>query len=314
MSIARYRVGRADLCIRTYAYMYIYCTTFLLYAYVYCTLNLSVSRNGMALLLPTNRRSMPICSFLLLVLGMAQIESKYVVSALSSAACPQSCCFFLDTAVESEWRDLLPLGIFRGITTNPTLLERANQPCTIEAVQRLAGRALSEYPNYCQEFMCQAWGPSADAMYNCGVQLSAPDRKRIVVKVPVTPEGTKAAKLLVLSGVRVCLTACYSSHQALIACAVGAEYIAPYLGRMTDAGKNGIQECLTMQQIANSCKTKTRILVASIRDVQSMVELAARGLETFTFSPQVARALFMDSLTDEAAQDFELAAERGGRD
>ena len=135
-------------------------------------------------------------------------------------------------------------------------------------------------------------------------------------------EGTKAASMLIKAGIRVCLTACYASHQALIATAVGAEYLAPYLGRMNDAGKNGIEEIEKMQRIAKTCcsqyenhecdYTRTRIFVASIRDVESMVELAGKGLDTFTFSPDIARALFMEPLTEKATVDFEDAVKRNG--
>jgi len=130
---------------------------------------------------------------------------------------------FLDTAVTSEWESLLPLGIFHGITTNPTLLERAGHDCTIESVQSLATKALSMVG--CDEFMCQAWGANAEDMYKIGMNLSEVDRERVVIKVPVTFEGTKAASKLVDAGVRVCLTACYSSDQAVIAAGLGAEYL-----------------------------------------------------------------------------------------
>ena len=119
---------------------------------------------------------------------------------------------FLDTAVKSEWESLLPLGIFHGITTNPTLLERAGLECTITSVQTLAKEALSMVG--CDEFMCQAWGSTSTEMYNVGMQLSEIDREKIVVKVPVTMEGTATASKLIQSGVRVCLTACYNSDQA----------------------------------------------------------------------------------------------------
>jgi len=242
---------------------------------------------------------------------------------------------FLDTAVESEWDKLLPLGIFHGVTTNPTLLERANQPCTVSNLHAMAKRVLRKYN--CQEFMCQAWGTTSEQLYDVGMKLSCLDlddddvndesktqllepNKRMVIKLPVTVEGTKAASMLIQSGVRVCLTACYASHQALVATAVGAEYLAPYLGRMNDAGKNGMKEIKTMQQIAETCCSKyspgnskrTRIFVASIRDVESMVKLAVDGLDTFTFSPDIARALFMEPLTEQATHDFELAAQRNG--
>jgi len=239
----------------------------------------------------------------------------------SSSISPNS-RFFLDTAVEAEWDELLPLGIFHGVTTNPTLLERANHPCTISHVKSLAETALSH--SNCNEFMCQAWGLTADKMYKVGMELATIEgkpSKNIVIKVPVTFEGTKAASMLIGSGVRVCLTACYASHQALVAANVGAEYLAPYLGRMNDAGKDGESEILKMQQIVESFGSRysdganrTRIFVASIRNVESMVELASKGLDTFTFSPDIARALFMEPLTQTATEDFELAASKGKED
>lgn len=68
-----------------------------------------------------------------------------------------SCRLFLDTADTNAWDELLPLGIFHGVTTNPTILERCNQPCTIDNLQSLAKEALGQYP--ISEFMCQACGP-----------------------------------------------------------------------------------------------------------------------------------------------------------
>ena len=99
------------------------------------------------------------------------------------------------------------LGIFHGITTNPTLLERAGHDCSIESVRSLATKALSMVG--CDEFMCQAW--DAEDMYTIGMNILEIYRERVVIKVSATFEGTKAASKLVDAGVRVCLTACYSS-------------------------------------------------------------------------------------------------------
>ncbi len=154
--------------------------------------------------------------------------------------------------------------------------------------------------------------------------LSEVDRQKVVIKVPVTAEGTVAASKLIRDGVRVCLTACYASDQALVASAVGAEYIAPYLGRMEEQKNvDGVEECLRMQQIVNGMNSNggsngnsgatTRVLVASIRNVKSMTDLVARGnMDTFTFSPDIARKLFAEQMTIDAAADFEAAAQRCG--
>lgn len=111
---------------------------------------------------------------------------------------------------------------------------------------------------------------------------------------------------------RVCLTACYTAHQALVAAGVGAEYLAPYLGRMRDAGRRGQEEIELMQAIAVGLGSEVRVFAASIRDVESFAALASAGLDTFTFSPEIARALFQDPLTEAAAIEFEAAAARGG--
>ena len=37
----------------------------------------------------------------------------------------------LDSADPSAWEQWLPTGLFGGVTTNPTLLKRAGQPCTL---------------------------------------------------------------------------------------------------------------------------------------------------------------------------------------
>ena len=196
------------------------------------------------------------------------------------------------------------------MTTNPSILEKAGHSCNIETIRGLAIQALST--KGCNEFMCQSWGSTSEEMYNIGMALSDPDRDNIVIKVPVTFEGTKAASKLIDSGVRVCLTASYSNIQAIIAAGLGAEYIAPYLGRMNDNEKNGMWECTEMFRISNGMGSPVRILVASIRDIDSMAELCSAGMDTLTFSAEIARALFTDNLTQQAAEEFEAAAIRCG--
>ena len=61
---------------------------------------------------------------------------------------------FLDTADVAEWEALLPLGMFHGVTTNPTLLERAGVACTVDACRQLAGTAAALGV---EEIMFQAW-------------------------------------------------------------------------------------------------------------------------------------------------------------
>ena len=213
--------------------------------------------------------------------------------------------FFLDTASVDEYKALLPLGLFHGVTSNPSILERDGVPCTVAALHALADKA---FAHGVDEFMCQAWGGTVERYVETGLALRAKDPERFVIKLPVNMAGVEAASKLQAEGVRICLTACYASHQALIAGSAGVEYIAPYLGRMSDNGKDGLAEIIRMQEIVDGLGVETRVLVASIRDVDSMAALACKGCDTFTFSPAIARKLFEEPLTDAAAADFEKAA------
>jgi len=219
-------------------------------------------------------------------------------------------CMFLDSASEEEWAKWLPSGIFTGVTTNPIILERDGRECTLEALTSLAKQAL-EY-DAVQEFQVQTWGATSDDMWKNGIALAKYDPDVIVVKVPGTFEGIKAANALVADGIRVTITAAYSSHQAVLAASVGANYVAPYLGRMNDAGRDGHGTIVEMQKTADKLDSDMRILVASVRNVGDISKLASEGCDTFTISAQIAEQMFADPLTTQAAADFEAAAERIG--
>jgi transaldolase len=219
---------------------------------------------------------------------------------------PGSLVFLLDSAERSAWREWLPLGLFRGVTTNPVLLQAAGVPCTLHALATLVGDA---FELGAHEVQVQTWGRTRQAYLGNGRALAAFD-PRIVVKVPTTVEGIAAAAILGAEGVRLTMTAVYNASQALLAGALGAAYAAPYFGRMNDAGRDGFGEIVAMGRAARAHGGRTRILVASLRQASDVARLAAEGLDTFTFSPKVAADFFADEATRTAVEAFEAAAER----
>ncbi|ASC73594.1 Transaldolase [Halomicronema hongdechloris C2206] len=211
---------------------------------------------------------------------------------------------YLDTADVEQWQTWLPTGVFYGVTTNPLLLERAQVPCHMQQMKDLAEQAFAWN---LREVQMQAWGDSLEALVQIGRQLAAMD-ERIVVKVPSTQMGVEAAGQLIRAGVRVTLTAVYAAPQVLLAAALGAEYTAPYLGRIEDLGGDGRQALVQMQRALTGVNSPTRILVASIRRVEDLAYLAAQGLNTFTISAAIASQLFHIEATEAATADFERAA------
>jgi len=104
------------------------------------------------------------------------------------------------------------------------------------------------------------------------------------------------------------MTAVFTVGQALTACGLGADYAAPYLGRLEDAGQPGLPLFRDMAKVLVTGGATTRLLVASLRSVQPVVDLAVLGLDTFTINPRVAAELLDCRLTEQAAAEFQRAA------
>ncbi|MEB3332719.1 MAG: transaldolase family protein [Synechococcaceae cyanobacterium] len=211
----------------------------------------------------------------------------------------------LDSAELNAWQAWLPTGLFHGLTTNPTLLRRAGVPCRIEALDALTSQARRLG---CRELHLQAWGASAAELIACGQRLAGLDRERVVVKLPLHHDGAAAARALIEAGVPVTLTACYDPPQVLVAAALGASYIAPYLGRISDLGRDGHAELQTMQRCLDGIGSGTRLLVASLRTPADLSRLAAAGVSSFTIAPAIAAALLEHPATLAAAAQFERDA------
>lgn len=215
---------------------------------------------------------------------------------------------FLDSADPEAWQRFLPLGLFYGVTTNPLLLERAGQACTLPNLEKLTRLA---FKLGAKEIHLQSWGRDQNEMTHMGSQLALMSGLggHVAVKVPASEAGFAVATRLQAAGCRLTITAVYAPGQVLAAAGLGAAYAAPYLGRLMDAGRDGVADILTMDRLVETAGT-IRLLTASLRSAAQVIELATQGLDTFTFGPAVAAELFEASLTDDAAADFQRAAEK----
>src|SRR5690606_1849577 len=115
----------------------------------------------------------------------------------------------------------------------------------------------------------QVLGTTTDEMLRSADELLA--LGPVTVKVPATPAGLAAARRLADDGVPVLLTAVYHPLQAVLARDLGLAGVAPYVGRMTDAGRDGVAAVTAMQRAIGS--EPTRILAASLRSLDDVVAL-----------------------------------------
>lgn len=208
---------------------------------------------------------------------------------------------FIDSADRDLIAEVWRSGVFTGVTTNPTILDRAglgqrDVPALHAWLTDLGVRTV----------YMQVLGRSRDDMLRHADELRSIGP--VTVKVPATAEGYAAARALVAQDVPVLLTAVYHPVQALIARDCGLQGVAPYVGRMTDAGRDGVASVIAMQQAIGT--EPTRILAASLRSADDIARLAAAGVPDFTLGGDLARSVLDDDLTRSAVAEFEAAAAR----
>lgn len=214
---------------------------------------------------------------------------------------------YLDTADTEAWADLMPTGLFFGITTNPLLAHRAGLHYPQIDWGEMARRAADLGA---RELHGQVYGPVeghadwAGALYAAGQAAGL----RTVVKVPLTEPAIRALPAIKALGGPILLTAAYDAKQMFVATALGADYIAPYFGRMLEKGLPAFEALAEMRAIGQAAGGRTRVLVASLRDTGQMTRLAQEGQDCFTIAPAIARALMNDPNTIAAAEEFEAAA------
>jgi transaldolase len=205
--------------------------------------------------------------------------------------------FYADSADVSLTDPLLRARLVTGVTTNPTILAKASK-----TIQDLAGLHARWTELGAAEVFFQSWGNSAAELLLHGRSLATLG-PNIVVKVPATSIGFRTAGALVSDGTPVLMTAVYSVAQAIAANGIGARYIAPYLGRLFDSGRDGLAVIAEMRELLDG--SDTQILAASLRSPEMITALAHRGVRRFTAAPDVLAAMFTHASSDAAALQFE---------
>lgn len=209
--------------------------------------------------------------------------------------------FYIDSADRAEVTALLETGLFSGVTTNPAILDKAGLSSShIPDVIRWATAAGAE------RVFAQAWGETAGEMVEIGRQFRQISRQ-VVVKVPYSTHGIVAAHELARDG-EVLVTAVHDSAQVLPIALAGASFLAPFVGRMDSAGRDGMVEALAIQAALSALDVPTQLLAGSLREPQQILTLAKAGVWHFTMAPAVWRQFFDDDITKAAVANFQQLA------
>lgn len=203
---------------------------------------------------------------------------------------------YLDTANIEQIKQGASLGVVCGVTTNPTLV---------------AKEGIGDYKSVVQEIASIIEGPisaevvveGVDAMIEQARQI-AKWSPNVVVKIPATAEGLEVTAALAKDNIQVNMTLCFSLNQALLAALAGAAYISPFVGRLDDAGHDGMELVKDIIDAYNTYGYKTKVIAASIRHPLHCVAAAKAGAHIATIPFKVLQQMIKHPLTDSGQARF----------
>ncbi len=209
---------------------------------------------------------------------------------------------FLDTANIDEIREVARLGVLSGVTTNPTLMakeqgveyrERVVEICEVVKGPVSAECIARDVPGLIAEAReVAAWHPD------------------VVVKIPIDAVGLEATAKLSKEGVKVNMTLVFSTNQALLAALAGATYISPFVGRLDDAGQDGMEVVRESVEILDRYHLPAQVIAASLRHPRHVIAAAKAGAHIATLPYQVLTAMLKHPLTDVGIERFLADARR----
>lgn len=202
---------------------------------------------------------------------------------------------FVDTGSIKEIEAIASLGILDGVTTNPSLLakESGDFRQNLKKICDIVKGPVSG----------EVTATDLAGMLKQGHEIAKID-DHMVVKVPLTRDGIRACKSLSGEGIRVNVTLCFSSAQALLAAKAGATYISPFVGRLDDIAMSGMELIREIVEIYDNYEFGTEVLVASCRHPMHVVEAARMGADVATCPPAVIEQLFNHPLTTIGLEKF----------
>ncbi len=203
----------------------------------------------------------------------------------------------LDTAHIEDIKKYNDIYDIAGVTSNPTILSREKKDF-FPLIQEIR----SIIPD--KELHVQVTGNTCEEMLKEAKAITHAVGKETYIKVPTNEEGIKTIKQLKSSGYHVTATAIYMPQQAMLAATVGADYVAPYFNRMNNINvdsKKAIQEIAWLFEHYH-CDTK--ILAASFKNTQQIMDAFLAGAHTVTASPELYTQMVENPMIDSAIAGF----------
>ena len=206
---------------------------------------------------------------------------------------------YLDSADPAAIARYLPLGILKGITTNPTLLKKQGDAREAQLAAILATRP--------PLLFVQVLGATTTEMLDDYHRILAafPDAP-LGIKIPVNHAGLETIAAMRAHRLDLPLlgTAIYSAEQAILAGIAGCDFVAPYINRMENHAIDPCAVIATTRRYYDNHAIPCQIMGASFKNSAQILRALDAGAHTCTIPPDLLHAMLEQPLVAAAIQAF----------
>jgi transaldolase len=204
---------------------------------------------------------------------------------------------FLDTANIDQIKQAAKLGIISGVTTNPSLLAKETTNDYESVTKKIC--AIIDGP-----VSVEVLSETADEMIK-EARVKATWAPNVNIKIPICPAGLEATSVLSKEGIKINMTLCFSANQALLGALAGATYVSIFIGRLDDAGQDGMQVVYdTLDILGNYPDLEAQVIAASIRNPVHVTNAALAGAEVATVPYAILMQMVQHPMTDIGIKRF----------
>ncbi len=184
-----------------------------------------------------------------------------------------------------------------GVTSNPTILskEKADFFPLLIKIRDIIGN---------KQLHVQVTGITCEQMLEEAQRIVSVLGRDTYIKVPANEEGIKTMKTLKEKEFRVTATAVYMPQQAMLSASVGADYVAPYYNRICNLSIDGKMVIREISELFKKHEQKTKILAASFKNTQQIMEALNAGAQAVTASPELYTQMVSSPMIDAAIAGF----------
>ena len=203
--------------------------------------------------------------------------------------------FFLDTSLLSDINYWKKLNLVDGVTTNTSLLSKNK------------GDVLKNLTNIIKTvngpISAQVTYHETEQMIKQGMSF-AKLSKNIVIKLPSNVEGLKAAKYLKKIGKKVNITLGFEPSQIIAFAKINVDYFSLIYGKTEDWGFSNLNSISETKKILGKLNSKTKLLVASLRNPDHLKNAIINGADVVTVPPSTWEKVYTNKYSNLANKRF----------